>query len=198
MNGQTPPVIPSYPCSALGFAIRAFDHRNAPDYEAGDLLIIDPAMKPSHDDWVLASLGPAHSLIFARYLLPGLNLDVERRVEGMLAQIKETIANSVANLVEAEGSGEGAAVPGGACRRYYQTQNRRARWPPERVAGAIPRRALSVPRLRRLVACGRLPKAIPDLGLYDLKAIDAAIDRMSGIGAPTNALDLWRESRNAR
>ena len=104
MNGQTPPVIPSYPCSALGFAIRAFDHRNAPDYEAGDLLIIDPAMKPSHDDWVLASLGPAHSLIFARYLLPGLNLDVERRVEGMLAQIKETIANSVANLVEAEGS----------------------------------------------------------------------------------------------
>jgi hypothetical protein len=51
---------------------------------------------------------------------------------------------------------------------------------------------------RHLVACGRLPKAIPDLGLYDLKAIDAAIDRMSGIGCATNALDAWVEKRNAR
>jgi hypothetical protein len=50
---------------------------------------------------------------------------------------------------------------------------------------------------RHLVACGRLPKALPDLGLYDMKAVDAALDRMSGISAPANALDAWRERRHA-
>ena len=51
---------------------------------------------------------------------------------------------------------------------------------------------------RHLVACGKLPKAIADLGLWDMKAVDAALDRMSGIGGPSNALDQWRETRNAR
>jgi hypothetical protein len=51
---------------------------------------------------------------------------------------------------------------------------------------------------RHLVAGGRLPKPLPEFGLYDLKAIDAAIDRMSGIGTPDNALEAWRASRRAR
>jgi hypothetical protein len=51
---------------------------------------------------------------------------------------------------------------------------------------------------RHLVAAGRLPKAIADFGLYDMKAIDAAIDRMSGIGSASNVLDQWREKRSAR
>jgi hypothetical protein len=50
---------------------------------------------------------------------------------------------------------------------------------------------------RHLVSCGRLPKPLADVGLYDMKAIDAALDRMSGIGAPANALDAWRERRHA-
>jgi hypothetical protein len=56
---------------------------------------------------------------------------------------------------------------------------------------------IEVATFRHLVACGRLPKAIPALDLYDLKAIDAALDRLSGIGTPGNALDRWREQRNA-
>jgi hypothetical protein len=47
------------------------------------------------------------------------------------------------------------------------------------------------------VECGRLPKPLPDCGKYDLKAIDAAIDRMSGLGSAGNALDAWRETRGA-
>jgi hypothetical protein len=48
------------------------------------------------------------------------------------------------------------------------------------------------------VECGRLPKPLPDCGKYDLKAIDAAIDRMSGLGSAGNALDAWRETRGAK
>ena len=51
---------------------------------------------------------------------------------------------------------------------------------------------------RHLVACGRLPNPLPELGLYDMKAIDAALDRMSGIGCSSNALDNWLETRDAR
>lgn len=56
---------------------------------------------------------------------------------------------------------------------------------------------LPLATFRAWVRLGRLPQPIPDCGLYDLKAIDAALDRFSGIGAPTNALDSWR-ARNAR
>jgi hypothetical protein len=42
------------------------------------------------------------------------------------------------------------------------------------------------------VSSGRLPRPIADCGKYDLKAIDAAIDRISGLGSPANALDAWR------
>jgi hypothetical protein len=48
------------------------------------------------------------------------------------------------------------------------------------------------------VATGRLPKPLPELDRYDMKAIHAALDRMSGIGCSGNALDRWRETRNAR
>jgi hypothetical protein len=42
------------------------------------------------------------------------------------------------------------------------------------------------------VACGKLPKPMPDCGKFDLKAIDAAIDRLSGLGGASNALDAWK------
>jgi hypothetical protein len=45
---------------------------------------------------------------------------------------------------------------------------------------------------RAWVETGRLPKPLPDCGKYDLKAIDAAIDKISGLGGAINALDAWR------
>ncbi len=49
---------------------------------------------------------------------------------------------------------------------------------------------------RHLVATGRLPKPLPELDLYHMRAIDAALDRMSGIGC--HGLDRWRETRARR
>ena len=54
---------------------------------------------------------------------------------------------------------------------------------------------LDVATFRSWVECGRLPKPLPDCGKYDLKAIDAALDRISGLGNAGNALDAWRERR---
>jgi hypothetical protein len=47
------------------------------------------------------------------------------------------------------------------------------------------------------VACGLMPKPLALCDLYDLKAVDLALDRLSGIGSPANALDAWREKRRA-
>ncbi len=55
---------------------------------------------------------------------------------------------------------------------------------------------LELSTFRHLVACGKLPKPIAELGdRYDMKAMDAAIDRLSGIGSSSNALERWREAR---
>jgi hypothetical protein len=51
---------------------------------------------------------------------------------------------------------------------------------------------LDLATFRAWVLSGRLPKPIPDIDKYDLKAIDAALDRISGLGGATNALDAWR------
>jgi hypothetical protein len=51
---------------------------------------------------------------------------------------------------------------------------------------------------RHLVACGHFPKPLPLIELYDMKAIDAALDRMSDLLSTTNVLDAWRGKRNAR
>jgi excisionase family DNA binding protein len=51
---------------------------------------------------------------------------------------------------------------------------------------------LELATFRAWVASGRLPEAMPDCGKYDSKAIDLALDRISGINSPVNALDAWR------
>jgi hypothetical protein len=51
---------------------------------------------------------------------------------------------------------------------------------------------LDLATFRAWVAAGKLPNAIPECGKFDLKAIDAALDRLSGLGSPSNALDAWR------
>ena len=60
-------------------------------------------------------------------------------------------------------------------------------------------KALGIPlaTFRDLVATGKLPKPLDQFGLYDMKAIDAAFDRISGLGSPRNAYDAWKEKRHA-
>ncbi len=54
---------------------------------------------------------------------------------------------------------------------------------------------LDLATFRAWVECGRLPKRLPDCGKFYLKAIDAALDRISGLGDAGNALDAWRDKR---
>jgi hypothetical protein len=63
---------------------------------------------------------------------------------------------------------------------------------------AVEEIGLDVATLRAWVQCGRLPKPLTDCGKYDLKALDAALDRISGLGTASNALDAWRESKGGR
>jgi hypothetical protein len=51
---------------------------------------------------------------------------------------------------------------------------------------------LELATFRAWVASGRLPGPIPDCSKYDSRALDLALDRISGIGSATNALDSWR------
>lgn len=57
---------------------------------------------------------------------------------------------------------------------------------------------LDLATFRAWVAGGKLPKPLEGCNKYDLKAIDAAIDRVSGLGGPANALDAWRAKGHAR
>jgi transcriptional regulator with XRE-family HTH domain len=68
---DTTAVLPSFPCSPQTFAIKVFDYHNSPDFEAGDIVLIDPAVKPLHGDWVLAVVGESRSPFFARHVLHG-------------------------------------------------------------------------------------------------------------------------------
>ena len=47
------------------------------------------------------------------------------------------------------------------------------------------------------VSTGRLPQPLPEINKWDAKALHAAIDRISGIDHPTNALDAWRDGHRA-
>jgi hypothetical protein len=64
----------------------------------------------------------------------------------------------------------------------------------QQAADAI---GLDLATFRHWVACGRLPKPLPDAGLFDTRAIDIALDKLSGIGSPVHSLDAWREKRHA-
>jgi hypothetical protein len=58
---------------------------------------------------------------------------------------------------------------------------------------------LDLATFRAWVESAKLPKPLPDCGKYDLKAIDAALDRVSGLGGASNALDAWKaKGQNAR
>jgi hypothetical protein len=73
------------------------------------------------------------------------------------------------------------------------------------VTGGVPRLAtekqaaesigLDLATFRAWVAAGKLPGPIPDCDKYDLKAVDAALDKISGLGSAANSLDAWRVTR---
>jgi hypothetical protein len=64
----------------------------------------------------------------------------------------------------------------------------------QQAAGEI---GLELATFRAWVACGKLPKPLRECGKYDMKAIHWALDRISGLGSPSNVLDYWREERLA-
>lgn len=50
------------------------------------------------------------------------------------------------------------------------------------------------------IAKGRLPTAIEGTSRWDIQAIDAALDQLSGVNSSSHpsALDLWKAKKNAR
>lgn len=60
---------------------------------------------------------------------------------------------------------------------------------------------LSVAGFSLWVAKGFVPGPLPGTRKWDRLALDAALDRMSGVAsnsAPTSAYDVWKASKNAR
>jgi hypothetical protein len=62
---------------------------------------------------------------------------------------------------------------------------------------------LDTSTFRHLVARGRLPEPLPEIGKFDIKAIHASLDAMSGLGPeyggrPGNPLDAWKQKREMR
>jgi len=60
---------------------------------------------------------------------------------------------------------------------------------------------LSPSGFSRWVAQGRLPKPLPGTRRWDARAIDRALDRLSGLSdseAGQSAYERWRAGRNAR
>ncbi len=41
-----------------------------------------------------------------------------------------------------------------------------------------------------------IPSPVALIGLYDLKALDRAFDRISGLGSPDDLLTQWEQKRN--
>jgi hypothetical protein len=63
---------------------------------------------------------------------------------------------------------------------------------------AVEETGIPLATFRSLVQSKRLPGPIPEIGKYDMKAIDQGIDRLSGLGGATNALDAWRTTRGSK
>lgn len=62
--------IAQFPCSTRAFAIEIGDNSNAPRFEPGDQVIVDPEVSPVPGDMVLASIG-AQQFLFRKFRLQG-------------------------------------------------------------------------------------------------------------------------------
>ena len=98
-------IFPCYPCSEKAFAIQVFDHRNAPDYQMFDAVVIDPAVQPNPDDMVLASVGPTNTPIFAKYVLCTADYSLPE-VQSTAKRRRERLDKEVASLIELVGREE--------------------------------------------------------------------------------------------
>jgi transcriptional regulator with XRE-family HTH domain len=58
-----------FPCSQKAFAITIFDRSNAPFFEIGDTVVIDPDATPNPGDMILAVVGPTAQPAFGKYTL---------------------------------------------------------------------------------------------------------------------------------
>jgi transcriptional regulator with XRE-family HTH domain len=58
-----------FPCSEMAFQIVLNDDSNSPKYERGDVVVIDPAIKPRPGDMVLAIINTEAIPIFRQYRL---------------------------------------------------------------------------------------------------------------------------------
>jgi SOS-response transcriptional repressor LexA len=58
-----------FPCGPRSYALSIFDRSNAPKYEIGDTVVIDPDEPPSPGDMVLAAMGPDDKPVFRKYRL---------------------------------------------------------------------------------------------------------------------------------
>jgi transcriptional regulator with XRE-family HTH domain len=153
---DTAGVLPSFPCSPQAFAIEVFDYHNSPDFEAGDIVVIDPDVKPLHNDWVLATVGESRSPFFARHVLHGPDTAptmadfLQGRFDDIDAKAKEEAERAFDKLVELFGEKEANDL-----RRNLVTWRLKPSWgdpislrDPNRVIGTMverrhPRRAIS-------------------------------------------------------
>lgn len=59
----------NYPCSSEAFSLEITDDSNAPDFSAGDTVIIDPAERPLPGDMVFAAVDKDRRPVFRKYAL---------------------------------------------------------------------------------------------------------------------------------
>jgi transcriptional regulator with XRE-family HTH domain len=83
---QFPWAWPSYPCSDQTFAFKVFNDWNAPDFQAGEVVLIDPKVQPMPGDMAVAVADGDDEVIFAR--IKGLS---DADVRQLLGQLKEII-----------------------------------------------------------------------------------------------------------
>lgn len=57
-----------FPCGPRSYVIALWDDSNAPEYLAGDQIVLDPDITPSPGDMILASHGAERLPVFGRYV----------------------------------------------------------------------------------------------------------------------------------
>lgn len=74
-------VLSSFPCGPLSFALIITDRSNSPEYEPGDIIIIDPDLDAIPGDMVLATLHASSAPIFRKFREIGRSDDGSTIVE---------------------------------------------------------------------------------------------------------------------
>lgn len=87
---QVPWVWPSYPCSDQTFAFKVFDDWNAPEFQAEEVVLIDPKVEPMPGDMAVAVVDVDGEVVFGRIM--GLSdADVRQVLEQLKAIARQSI-----------------------------------------------------------------------------------------------------------